>query len=74
MIHDSFATTCHDTWKFWHCIRQTMVEIYEDNCVLGNFESECRQRLSNPDQDLEPVPEKGELIVADLVKSDYCFS
>ena len=74
MIHDSFATTGADTWKFWHCIRQSMVEIYDDNCVLFNFEMECRQRLSNPDMKLEPVPQKGDLVVADVAHSDYCFS
>ena len=74
MIHDSFATTCSDTWSFWHSIRKSMVDIYDDNCVLSNFETECRQRLHDPAQDLAEVPAKGDLVVADLAKSDYCFS
>lgn len=74
MIHDSFATTAADTWRFYHCIRHAMVDMYEDNCLLQNFENECRNRLANPDMDLLPVPEKGTLDVRAVLESEYCFS
>jgi DNA-directed RNA polymerase len=74
MIHDSFGTNAADTWAFYHNIRHAIVDMYEDNCVLGNFEIECRNRLANPDMDLAPVPEKGDLDVRAVLDSEYCFS
>ena len=74
MIHDSFGTNVADTWAFYHNIRHAIVDMYEDNCVLGNFEIECRNRLANPDMDLASVPEKGDLDVRAVLESEYCFS
>ena len=74
MIHDSFGTTAADTWTFYHNIRHAVVDMYEDNCVLGNFEIECRNRLANPDMDLAKVPTKGTLDVRAVLDSEYCFS
>lgn len=74
MIHDSFGTTAADTWTFYHNIRHAVVDMYEDNCVLGNFEVECRNRLANPDMDLAQVPDKGTLDVRAVLNSEYCFS
>lgn len=74
MIHDSFGTNAADTWAFYHNIRHAIVDMYEDNCVLSNFEIECRNRLANPDMDLAPVPEKGDLDVRAVLESEYCFS
>lgn len=74
LIHDSFATNAADTWTFYHCIRHAIVDMYEDNCVLSNFEYECRNRLANPDMELASVPEKGTLDVRAVLESEYCFS
>ena len=74
MIHDSFGTAAGQTWSFYHCIRHAIVDMYEDNCVLGNFEIECRNRLANPDMDLAQVPTKGTLDVRAVLDSEYCFS
>lgn len=74
MIHDSFGTNAADTWAFYHNIRHAIVDMYEDNCVLSNFEIECRNRLANPDMELMQVPEKGDLDVRAVLESEYCFS
>tara|TARA_B110000046_G_scaffold180405_1_gene210980 strand:- start:483 stop:1847 length:1365 start_codon:yes stop_codon:yes gene_type:complete len=74
MIHDSFGTQGADTWAFYHCIRASLVDIYEGTCVLSDFERECRSRLANPDQDLAKVPTKGSLDVSSVLNSEYCFS
>lgn len=74
MIHDSFGTQGADTWAFYHCIRASLVDIYEGTCVLSDFEKECRSRLANPDQDLAKVPTKGSLDVSSVLNSEYCFS
>jgi len=74
MIHDSFGTSIDKTWKFYHCIRDAFVNMYEDQCVFANFEKECRDRLSDPDMDLPPVPTKGDLDISAIRDSEYCFS
>ena len=74
MIHDSFATTASQTWTFYHCIRNAIVDMYEDNCIFENFEYECRNRLADPDMDLPPIPQKGALDVRAVLDSEYCFS
>ena len=73
-IHDAFATSAADTWTFYHCIRHALVDMYEDTCVLSNFERDCRNRLANPDMDLASVPSKGNLDVRAVLESEYCFS
>ena len=74
LIHDSFGTNCSDTWAFYHCIRESLVDIYDDTCVFSRFEKECRNRLANPDMDLESVPDFGALDISQVVNSEYCFS
>jgi len=74
MIHDSFGTSIDKTWKFYHCIRDAFVNMYEDQCVFANFEKECRDRLSDPDMELPPVPTKGDLDISAIRDSEYCFS
>ena len=75
MIHDSFATTCADTWTMYHCIREAFVDQYQDTCVFNDFGEAVRQRLSDPFKtDLPAIPEKGELDISEIVNSEYCFS
>lgn len=73
-IHDAFGTSAADTWTFYHCIRHALVDMYEDHCVLSAFERDCRNRLTNPDMELTPVPAKGDLDVRSVLDSEYCFS
>ena len=74
LIHDRFATTAADTWKFYHCVRKAFVDMYKDQCVFENFESEVRQQLDNPNEELPAVPEKGDLDIDGVLESEYCFS
>ena len=74
LIHDAFGTTAAETWTFYHCIRHAMVDMYDNNCVFSSYEAECRQRLADPDMDLEPVPPKGTFDVRSILESEYCFS
>lgn len=74
MIHDSFGTLPSDTWQFYHCIRNTLVDIYDDNCVFTNFANECKDRLSDPNREIAKLPPKGNLDVKAVRESEYCFS
>ena len=74
LIHDSFATTVEDTWTMYHCIRHSFVDMFKDKCLYSEFEGHIRQRLSNPEQDLPPIPPKGNLDLDGVLESEYCFS
>lgn len=74
LIHDSFGTTCDQMGVFYYCIRRAFVNMYEDQCVFENFEAEARDQLENPNEELPPVPTKGDLDIKSILDSEYCFS
>ena len=74
MIHDSFATTCADTWTMYHCIRHAFVDQYESGCFFEEIREQVKQRVSDPMMDLPPVPTKGVLDIRGVLESEYCFS
>ena len=74
MIHDSFATTCADTWKMYHCVRHAFVDQYESGCFFEEIRTQVAQRVSDPNKVLPPVPAKGTLDIRGVLESEYCFS
>ena len=74
LIHDSFGTTCDQTWLFYDCIRIAFVNMYKEECVFENFENEVRDQLENPAEELPAVPAKGNLDIEGILESEYCFS
>jgi DNA-directed RNA polymerase len=75
MIHDSFATSCDQTWELFHHVRDAFVDQYKDQCLLTELRDSVKSQLNDPDTTkLLPVPKRGNLNL-DLVKeSDFCFS
>ena len=74
MIHDSFATTCADTWKMYHCVRHAFVDQYESGCFFEEIRDQVAQRVSDPNKELPDVPAKGTLDIRGVLESEYCFS
>ena len=74
VIHDSFATTCADTWTMYHCVRHAFVDQYEGGCFFEEIRSQVAQRVSDPNKVLPPVPTKGTLDIRGVLESEYCFS
>jgi len=74
MIHDSFATTCADTWTMYHCVRHAFVDQYESGCFFEEIRDQVAQRVSDPNKVLPPVPSKGTLDIRGVLESEYCFS
>ena len=68
MIHDDYGTHAADAAVLYRCIREVFVKMYSDNAPL----EELRERYSM--YDLPPVPEKGNLNLQDVLKSEYFFS
>lgn len=75
MIHDSFGTTAADTEVLFMTIREAFVEMYEEVDVLTNFRDELVDQLNEKNREkLPPLPEKGNLELASVVESRYCFA
>ena len=74
-IHDSFATIPADANLLSYVIRSEFHNQYAGYCMYQNLLDQITQQLNNPnDPLLPPVPEKGDLVLLDLMLSDYCFS
>ncbi len=74
MIHDSYGTLASDTEALAQSLRVAFVEMYQ-NDVLEIFMNEVTQVL--PEErlgDIPAIPEKGDLVLEDVLKSDYFFA
>lgn len=72
MIHDSYATSPALADKLYHIVRQTFVEMYEQNDVLANFRADVLSSLIGI-HDLPEPPEKGNLDIRQVLDSPYVF-
>ena len=75
MIHDSFGTTAGDVEDLYHVVREAFTEMYGDIDVIESFRDEIIQQLGPKNQaKLEPLPERGNLDLSEVVNSKYCFA
>jgi DNA-directed RNA polymerase len=72
VIHDSFGTYACDTEVLRDCLRETLVDMYEENDVLQDFKEYNECRILEP-IDVE-VPERMGLDLNEVKKSEYCFA
>lgn len=74
MIHDSFSIS-GDAWDLYHSVRQSLVDMYSEDCLFCKFEDEIRNQLNNPAHVFDSkIPEKGSLDLEKIKESDFCFS
>ncbi|NUX98774.1 DNA-directed RNA polymerase [Paraburkholderia youngii] len=66
MIHDDYGTHAADTQKLYEAIRRTFVRMYEDNDPLATFRDQF--------EDLPALPSRGDLNLADVLKSQFFFA
>jgi DNA-directed RNA polymerase len=76
MIHDSFGTHAADTDELFATVRDTFVEMYQDNDVLKQFKEQVAYGLTNPDLvGVLPKPlTMGTLDLEEVKYSLYCFA
>lgn len=75
MVHDSFATHACDVEMLGAVLRETFIELYEDNNVLLNFKRSVYPILSAEAQGQVPdMPVKGALDITRLRDSLYFFA
>jgi len=71
MVHDSFACQASDIPMLSACIREAFVDLYVNNDPLASFLSEVQELTQD---DLPPLPEKGNLDVEQVRDSEFFFS
>lgn len=75
LIHDSFATHCDNTAQFGHVIREQFVAMYEQYDVFQDLYDGCYKALAAESVDkLTMPPQKGDLDIAEVIRSKYAFS
>ena len=76
MIHDSFGTHAADTDVLFATVRDTFVEMYENNDVLTQFKEAIAATITDETL-LEELPDdlvRGDLDLQDVKFSMYCFA
>ena len=74
LIHDSFGVMPADCPRMFNAVRQSFVELYRDNCLYTMLANQVREYIDNPDKaDFPETPEKGDLVLEDVLRSQYCF-
>ena len=76
MIHDSFGTHAADTDKLFATVRDTFVEMYEQNDVLAQFKEAVAATITDEIL-LEELPDdlvRGDLDLEEVKFSRYCFA
>jgi len=70
MIHDSYGVHAADTEFLAEKIREAFYEMYTANDVLSDFKKEAEEVVD----DVPSVPEKGDLDLKEVLKSQFFFS
>ena len=70
MIHDDFGTHACDAGTLQRIIAETFVELHENYDILADFKRVHEERH---DIELPPLPERGDLDIRDVLKSQYFF-
>lgn len=75
MIHDSYGTLATDTDRLSRLIRESFVRMYREHDVLEELRQDILERLpEEARKDIPPVPPKGNLIIDDVLRSEFFFS
>jgi DNA-directed RNA polymerase len=75
IIHDSYATHACNIGLMHHHIREAFVEMYTEHDVLQEFRDEIASQLSEEARlELPPIPDRGDLDLAQVRNSPYFFS
>lgn len=73
MVHDSYGTHAADAPKLARILREEFIGLYVDHDVLEGFRSTIASVLGT-DEDLDPVPAKGDLDLQDVAHAEYFFA
>jgi DNA-directed RNA polymerase len=72
MVHDSFGCPAAQAGRFREIIREQFVKMYEQHDILAELRASAALDLGT-DEDLPPVPDRGNLDLHGVLKSDFAF-
>ena len=74
-VHDSFGTLAADSQVLADTIRETFVELYDNDCPLEGFKVSIEPTLSEEQRKKLPtVPEKGDFNIKEVLQSEFFFA
>jgi DNA-directed RNA polymerase len=75
LVHDSFATTPTDTPIMHRVVREAFVDMYENFDLYQSILDVTKENLDNSEElEFPTLPEKGNLDLKGVLRSDYCFA
>jgi len=75
LIHDSYGTVAADVDMMIACLKKSFVQLYTDQDPLAEFRVDIAAMIADEAlPDLPPVPEKGNLDLAQVEQSDFFFA
>ena len=74
LVHDSFGCLPNDAPRFRELIKKTFIELYERNDVLQNILDTTWEQLTHNRFKLAPIPQRGQLQLADIMFAEYAFA
>jgi DNA-directed RNA polymerase len=75
MVHDSYGTLAADVERLGECCRATFVDIYKSHDVLMDFRNDIISMLPESKKNEVPMPpKKGDLIIDQVLESEFFFS
>ena len=74
-VHDSFGTLAADSQVLADTIRETFVELYDNDCPLEGFKVSIEPTLTEEQRKKLPtVPEKGDFNIKEVLQSEFFFA
>ena len=74
-VHDSFGTTAADVEVLNKSLREAFIQMFTDNDILANFRDDVLKQLPEEYKTKLPeVPQKGDLDINELRKSEFFFA
>ena len=72
MVHDSFSCPAAQAGRFREIIREQFVKMYEQHDILTELRNSAALALGG-DENLPPVPDRGNLDLRGVLQSDFAF-
>lgn len=74
LVHDSFGCLPNEVSKFRTIIKETFVDLYENNDVLKDIWQENANHLDTQAYRMPPIPKRGKLDIQEVLNAEYSFA
>lgn len=73
-VHDSFSTTIDNVELMAKCVRLAFYDLFNNHCPYTELLEQTLARLDETPDEIPTVPDKYDLDISEILKSDYAFS